>query len=261
MKKFLVKLSRNFSVVAITFLIFVSACAHKDTTSSTMDRGKDADVLYRQANVALKQKEYKKAAELFSKVTYEFPYYSLANKAHIMEIYSNYLLEDYDSVIYSVENFIKTHPVSSYIPYAYYMKALSYYAQIEIPQRDQTMTRDAKAAFEEVISRFPKSSYTKDAKAKMALINDHLAAQEMAVGRYYLKKQEMPAAIERFKDVVTNYSTTSHIEEAFYRLVEAYLFLGMKDEAKKNAAILGHNYPKRKWYKDCYRLLQASNKK
>jgi outer membrane protein assembly factor BamD len=261
MKNFLIKLNFCFRTVVVATLLFLVACSHKETSPVTMDRDKDAYTLYKQANTALQQEEYKKAAELFAKVTYEFPYYSLANKAHIMEIYSNYLLKDYDSVIYSVENYIKTHPVSKYTPYTYYMKALAYYDQIELPQRDQSMTEDAKQAFTELISRFPTSSYVKDAKAKLALINDHLAAHEMVVGRYYLKKEEMPAAIERFKDVVSNYSTTSQVEEALYRLVEAYLFLGMTDEARKNAAVLGHNYPKSEWYKESYRLLKAPNKK
>ena len=262
MKNFLIRL--DFSLRALTIavaLFFVVACGNKNVIPETGDRSRDANALYLEANNALQKKEYKRAVELFSKITYEFPYYSLASKAHIMEIYANYLLKDYDSVVFSAENYIKTHPVSSYISYAYYMKALAYYAQIALPQRDQSMTIKAKQAFTEVISRFPTSSYAKDAKAKLALINDHLAAHEMVIGRYYLNKQEMPAAIERFKNVIEKYSTTPQIEEALYRLVEIYLFLGMKDEAKKHAAVLGHNYPNSKWYKDSYQLLQTPAKK
>ena len=259
MRKFFTKLAFCSRIVIVMALLFIPACSHKDISSTTVD--KDADSLYKQANAALQQEEYKKAVELFAKVTYEFPYHPLSNKAHIMEIYSNYLLQDYDAVIFSVENYTKTHPVSDYTSYAYYMKALAYYAQIELPQRDQSMTEEAKQAFTEVISRFPKSEYASDSKAKLSLVNDRLAAHEMIVGRYYLKKEEMPAAIERFKNVVSNYSTTPQIEEALYRLVEAYLFLGMKDEARKNAAVLGHNYPKSSWYKESYRLLKSLDKK
>jgi outer membrane protein assembly factor BamD len=251
----------NFCIIMTAALFFLSACGKKELSHDEIDVSKDAKTLYAQANDALNKEEYKKAAALFSKVTYEFPYYHLANKAHIMAIYSNYLLEDYDSVIFSVENYVKTHPISKYTPYTYYMKAISYYAQIELPQRDQTMTDEAKQAFTELISRFPKSSYIKDAKAKLALIDDHLAAHEMVVGRYYLNKEEMPGAIERFKRVVSNYSTTSQVEEALSRLVEAYLFLGLRDEAKKNAAVLGHNYPGSRWYKYSYNLIQSSAKK
>jgi outer membrane protein assembly factor BamD len=259
MKKFSISGAFSFRVLIILALFFVYACGHKESSKEAMDRGKDADTLYSQADTALASGNYKKAAELFSKVTYEFPYYHLASKAHIMEIYSHYLSEDYDAVIFSVENYVKTHPISNYTSYAYYMKALAYYAQIELPQRDQSMTGEAKQAFTEVISRFPTSDYAKDAKAKLALIEDHLAAHEMIIGRYYLHKEEMPAAIERFKRVVSNYSTTSQVEEALSRLVEAYLFLGMKEEAKKNAAVLGHNYPKSEWYKHSYKLLQSAS--
>jgi len=258
MKRYLLNglaILRTLSVVGV--LIFFTACAHKDTTTESTERSKDASTLYLEANAALQQKDYKRAAKLFSQVTYEFPYYSIASKAHIMEIYSNYLLEDYDSVIFSAENFVKTHPVSPYTAYTYYIKMLAYYSQISLPQRDQAMTADAKHACMEVISRFPTSPYAKDSNAKLALINDHLAAHEMVIGRYYLNKGEISASISRFKDVVSNYSTTAQVEEALYRLVEAYSFLGMKDEAKKNAAVLGYNYPKSKWYKYSYQAVKG----
>ena len=249
-------LSRVQKLILVVAILIISACGDKNVITETGDRSKDAKILYREANNALEAQEYKKAATLFSRITYEFPYYSLANKAHIMEIYSNYLLKDYDTVIFSVENYVKTHPVSPYISYAYYMKALAYYAQIALPQRDQSTTRKAKEAFKDLISRFPNSQYAKDAQAKLVLVDDHLAAHEMVIGRYYLNKKEMPAAIKRFKNVVSKYSTTPQVEEALFRLVEAYLFLGIKDEARKYAATLGHNYPSSRWYKYSYDLLK-----
>lgn len=262
MKKFLTTLfSNTHRFILILTVLCTTACSNKQVIPETGDRSKDAKILYTEANKALQAKNYKLAAELFSKITYEFPYYSLSNKAHIMEIYSTYLLKDYDSVIFSVENYIKTHPVSPYIPYAYYMKALAYYEQIALPQRDQSMARKAKKAFLEIISRFPNAQYAKDAKAKLVLVDDHLAAHEMVIGRYYLNKEEMPAAIERFKNVISKYSTTPQIEEALFRLVEAYLFLGLKNEAQKYAATLGHNYPSSKWYKYSYELLKEKSKK
>ncbi|NRA74198.1 MAG: outer membrane protein assembly factor BamD [Rickettsiales bacterium] len=257
----LVRSARLCRVSLVLVILLVASCGDKKITPETGDRHKDAKLLYSEANNALKEEDYKKAATLFSRITYEFPYYALANKAHIMEIYSNYLLKDYDSVIFSVENYVKTHPVSSYIPYAYYMKALAYYSQIALPQRDQSMTKKAKEAFLEVISRFPKSEYAQDAKTKLALVDDHLAAHEMVIGRYYLNKDEVSSAIARFKNVVSKYSTTSQVEEALFRLVEAYLFLGIKKEAQKYAAVLGHNYPKSKWYKYSYELLKDTSKK
>jgi outer membrane protein assembly factor BamD len=118
------------------------------------------------------------------------------------------------------------------------------------------MTIDAKNAFEELIIRFPNTSYAKDAKIKLDLVNDHLAGQEMIIGRYYLHAGDLISAINRFKVVVDTYPTTTHIQEALYRLTEAYLFLGVVDEAKKNASVLGYNYPNSIWYKDAYKLLQ-----
>ena len=233
-------------------LQLICSCAHKDNEK---EEPKTAEELYREASLMLTKKEYKKSAELFSQVVYQYPYYEGASKAQLMEIYAYYLLKDYDSVIPAVENYIKMHPASPHIDYAYYIKSLSYYVQIDTPHRDQSITRDAKAAFIELRARFPKSEYAKDAKVKLELMDDHLAAQEMIIGRYYLKKGHILAAINRFKVILDKYSTTSHIEEALYRLTEAYIFLELQDEAKQYASVLGHNYPESKWYKESYQLL------
>ena len=247
---------RSMRLLIILFYCALSlqllcSCSHKTET----EKDKTADELYKEASLMLTKKEYKASAELFSQVVYQYPYYEWATKAQLMEIYSYYLLKDYDSVIPAVENYVKMHPASPDIDYAYYIRALSYYVQIDIPSRDQTNTREAKAAFIEIRARFPRSEYAKDAKVKLDLINDHLAAQEMVVGRYYLNRGNIVAAINRFKVILDKYSTTSHIEEALYRLTEAYVFLDLKDEAKQYASVLGTNYPKSEWYKESYKLL------
>jgi outer membrane protein assembly factor BamD len=211
--------------------------------------------MYREATELFQKEEYKKAAETFADITYKYPYYNGAAQAQLMEMYSYYLTKDYDNLLPTAENFIKTYPASSDIPYVYYLRALTYYNQIEIPQRDQEITRQAKQMFIELLTRFPNSQYTQDAKAKINLIEDHLAAQEMIVGRFYLKGGNVLGAINRFKTVMKDYSTTSHVEEALYRLTEAYMFLGIKSEAIKYAATLGHNYPQSKWYRESYKLI------
>ena len=190
---------------------------------------------------------------------YEFPYYEGAKKAMVMEVYSYYHNHDYDNVVLTIDNFLKTYPTASDINYMYYMKALSFYEQISIPYRDQAMTVKAKHALENVMQRFPGSKYARDSKIKLDLVEDHLAAHEMIVGRYYLNRGELLAAIKRFDVVVKRYSTTSHIEESLYRLFEIYKFIGNNSEAQRIAATLGYNYPNSKWYKSAYEIIEARN--
>ncbi|MEI6188426.1 MAG: outer membrane protein assembly factor BamD [Alphaproteobacteria bacterium] len=242
-------------IIFSTLLLLTVSCAHKKNNEDPVDT-RDAIQLYEDGLKEIEAKRYKAATESFSKIAYEFPYDDLAPKAHIMEIYSYYLMSDYDSLIPAVENYIKIFPASQDIPYVYYLRTLAYYEQIDAPVRDQTMTIEAKAALEDLIARFPNTPYAKDAKIKIDLVNDHLAGQEMIIGRYYLHAGDLISAINRFKVVVDTYPTTTHIQEALYRLTEAYLFLGVVDEAKKNASVLGYNYPNSIWYKDAYKLLQ-----
>jgi outer membrane protein assembly factor BamD len=214
--------------------------------------------LYRNASDAFKNQRYKEAASLYADITYQHPYYKWAAQSRIMEVYSYYRMQDYDSAVYAIDNYISMYPVSRDVQYAYYMKALCFYNQIFIPDRDQAFTIKAKVALNLIISKFPRSIYAKDAKVKLDLIADHLAAHEMVVGRYYINSGNILAAIKRFKVVVEKYSTTHQIEESLYRLVESYAFLGMHKEAKIHAAVLGHNHSNSKWYKSAYDLMQRS---
>ncbi len=247
--------SRRITAIIFCLILLTStACSHKKNQEEPEDT-RTAEQIYKDGLQAMHDKNFKTSAELFSKVAYEFPYQDLASRAHIMEIYSYYATGDYDSVIIAVENYIKIFPASTDIPYVYYLRALACYEQIDSPTRDQSITIDAKEAFETLIARFPNTSYAKDGRIKLDLINDHLAAQEMIIGRYYLHSGNLISAINRFKIVVEKYATTTHIQEALYRLTEAYLFLGLFDEARNNAAVLGYNYPKSSWYKNAYKLI------
>ena len=216
------------------------------------------EALYRNASSAFKSNQYREAASLYADITYQHPYYKWAAQSRIMEVYSYYLMQDYDSAIYAIDNYISMYPVSRDVQYAYYMKALCFYNQIFIPDRDQAFTIKAKAALNLIVSKFPRSIYAKDARVKLDLIVDHLAAHEMVVGRYYINSGNILAAIKRFKVVVDKYPRTYQVEEALYRLVEAYTFLGMYNEAKIHAAVLGHNHSSSKWYKSAYDLMQKS---
>jgi outer membrane protein assembly factor BamD len=149
------------------------------------------------------------------------------------------------------------HPVHRDIGYAYYLRALCYYEQIADIQRDQKGTEDAMAALQEVVNRFPGSAYANDARLKIDLCRDHMAGKEMEIGRYYQKQHLYQAAIGRFQRVVDEYQTTAHVPEALARIVEVYLALGLREQAKKTAAVLGYNDPGSVWYEDTYRQLAA----
>lgn len=245
-------------IFALCFLMLTLGCS----TNKTLEKPSEETPqnLYTKAAKEFHNKNYNTAAELFSKVTYEFPYYDGAKKAMIMEVYSYYLNNDYDNVIFTIDNFLKMYPTASETAYMYYMRALCYYEQISIPYRDQGMTMKAKQALENLVQRFPNTKYARDAKVKIDLVEDNLAAQEIIIGRYYLNRGELLSAIKRFNIVVKKYSTTSHIQEAMYRLFEIYRFMGNTVEAKKVVATLGYNYPNSKWYKSAYQIIKNDSK-
>jgi outer membrane protein assembly factor BamD len=169
-----------------------------------------------------------------------------------------YEAEDYSGAIVAADRFIQLHPGNRDVAYAYYLKAISYYVQIVDVGRDQKTTELALKALDDVIRRFPDTRYARDAKLKLAFTRDHLAGKEMEIGRYYLKRGQYLAAINRFKRVIDNYQTTTHVPEALERLVECDLALGLNNEAKRNAAVLGYNYPGSEWYGDAYAMLKGT---
>ncbi|MFN7038240.1 MAG: outer membrane protein assembly factor BamD [Alphaproteobacteria bacterium] len=244
---------KKIIVIILGSMLCISGCANKNKPQQ--EKNLSAEEIFQDASKHLKSQEYQKAADFFAKITQEYPYSNLASKSHVMEAYSYYLKKDYDMTIAIAENFVKLYPVNPYTPYIYYLKALSYYEQILDIDHDQKITELTKDAADELISRFPESDYARDFKIKLDLINDHLAGKEMIIGRFYLYKGEILAAINRFNIVIKDYQTTAHIEEALFRLVEGYLKLGIKDEAQKYAQILGYNYPNSKWYDYAYEIL------
>ena len=211
--------------------------------------------LYNQAMDQLLEEEYEQAAQTFDEVERQHPYSTWASKAQLMAGYAHYLNDNYTEAVNALDRFIELHPGNRDIAYAYYLKALSYYEQIADVRRDQEMTRQARGALQEVVNRFPNTKYARDARLKLDLTEDHLAGAEMVVGRYYLDKDHYLAAIKRFRRVIEEHQTTTHVPEALHRLVEAYLALGVVEEAQATAAVLGHNYPGSDWYADSYELL------
>lgn len=213
------------------------------------------DVLYNRATAALDDKDYVTATKYFEEVERQHPYSKWATQAQLMAAYSSYLAQRYDESILALDRFVELHPGNKDVDYAHYLKALSYYEQISDVRRDQAMTEAALRALETLIRRYPDSKYTRDATLKRDLTLDHLAGKEMEIGRYYINRGHVNAAINRFRSVIKEYETTTHTAEALHRLVEAYLILGLKQEATRVAAVLGHNYPGSKWYKRSYDLL------
>ena len=214
-----------------------------------------AEVLYTNALTTLEDGRAPVAAKLFEEVERQHPYSSWATQALVMAAYSYYLMDDYDSAIPALENFIQLHPGNRNAAYAYYLRALCFYEQIADVTRDQGNTEQAQTALSDVIARFPNTPYARDASLKLDLVRDHLAGKEMEVGRYYENRDMFLAAINRFRTVVEQYQTTTHVPEALHRLVECYLSLGILDEAQAAAAVLGYNYPGSDWYQDSYALL------
>ena len=218
-----------------------------------------AEILYTNALNTLEEGRAAQAAKLFEEVERQHPYSSWATQALIMAAYSYYLMDDYDSAIPALENFIELHPGNRSAAYAFYLRSLCYYEQIADVTRDQGNTEQALRALSDVVARFPNTPYARDASLKLDLVRDHLAGKEMDVGRYYLTRHIYLAAINRFRVVVEQYQTTTHTPEALHRLVEAYLSLGILDEAQAAAAVLGYNYPGSDWYQDSYTLLASRN--
>ncbi|MDO9297941.1 outer membrane protein assembly factor BamD [Bradyrhizobium sp.] len=217
-----------------------------------------ADKLYNEGLYLMNQrKDPKAASKKFEEVDRQHPYSDWARKSLLMSAYSFYNSGDYDSCIGAATRYVTLHPGSSDAAYAQYLIAASHYDQIPDVSRDQARTEKAIAALEEVIRKYPTSEYANSAKAKLEGARDQLAGKEMEVGRYNLSKRNFTGAINRFKTVVTQYQTTRHVEEALARLAEAYMAIGIVGEAQTAAAVLGHNFPDSKWYKDAYNLVKS----
>ena len=211
--------------------------------------------LYAAGVEALQRRDYQRAVELFDQVERDHPYSTWATNAKIMAAYGDYMRNRYPEAIGALDRFIQLHPAHRDIAYAYYLRALCYYEQIADPQRDQRNTEQAIAALQDVVNRFPDTPYARDARLKIDLGRDHLAGKEMDVGRFYQRQGLYGAAINRFRRVVDEFQTTNHVPEALHRLTEIYLSLGLTDEARKTASVLGHNFPGSAWYQDSYALL------
>jgi outer membrane protein assembly factor BamD len=250
--------SRRFSrvlLLGMTMLLpLLSGCSSSDDNSKKVVNG-PVEELYNNGVDALNARRFATADDQFNGVEQNYPYSSWAVNAQLMSGYSQYLQNKYTGAIGTLDRFIQLHPAHRDIAYAYYLRALCYYEQIADIERDQKGTEQAMNALREVVTRFPDSSYATDAKLKIDLCVDHLAGKEMEIGRFYQKQHLYEAAIGRYQRVVDDFQTTNHVPEALARLTEVYLALGLKEQARKTAAVLGYNYPGSEWYSDSYAQL------
>jgi outer membrane protein assembly factor BamD len=227
--------------------------APRERTLATVDQS--AEGLYGAGIEQLQARRFQQAVDLFDQVERDHPYSTWATNAKLMAAYADYQRNRYTEAIGALDRFIQLHPAHRDIAYAYYLRALCYYEQIADAQRDQRTTEQAMVALQDVVNRFPDTAYARDARLKIDLGRDHLAGKEMNIGRYYQRQRLYAAAIGRFRRVVEDYQTTNHVPEALHRLTEIYLALGLTEEARKTASVLGHNFPGSPWYQDSYALL------
>jgi outer membrane protein assembly factor BamD len=241
---------------ASTAMLLTAGCGGRGNNKrDTAYVARDVDTLYRAAKDRLDRGDTKIAAELFDEVERQHPYSPWARRAQLMSAFSYYAARDYAKGIQAANRFLSIHPGNRDAPYAYYLIAVSYYEQMSDVSRDQKTTQQALSALNDVVRRYPNTRYASDARLKIDLVNDHLAGKEMTIGRSYQRSGRWLAATLRFRNVIDTYQTTSHTPEALYRLVESYLSLGIPDEARRSAAVLGANYPGSEWYDKAYALI------
>ena len=246
-----------FALAAAGF-VAITGCTGTQTATTTnayVDDTEPADVLYNQALANMDAGNLKEARKKFAKIDRQHPYSVHGRKAIVMQTFIAYRSKDYETAIASGKRFVSQFPSDKEAAYMQYLVGMSHHRQIIDVTRDQKAAARARKAFTTLVERYPDSEYVPDAKKKIRMARDQLAGKSMQVGRYYQERREHLAAVNRFRRVVEKDSDTRHVEEALFRLTESYLALGLVSEAQTAAAVLGHNYPDSRWYKDAYALL------
>jgi len=253
-------ISRAFRLSVIMLAVLgLSACSGFNLFASkkiTQEEIIAPEILYKTALADMDRLYYKAALKGLAKLERQHPYSEYAEKAKLMTVYANFRTGRYPDAILAADRYLALYPSSKEVPYILYLKGTSYYAQIKDITRDQQLAQDSIDTLRMLVSTYPNSKYTDDARESLRVAYDQIAGKEMSVGRYYQGNGQYTAAINRFRTVVQKHQTSTHIEEALFRLVESYLALGLVNEAKTSAAVLGHNYASSTWYKSAYELLQ-----
>ena len=250
-----------FLIFALISLLFSSCSDSQNNIGIGISEDKAAEEIFNSGERELIRRRYNDAAEKFKEVERLYPYSDWAKRALIMQVYSFHKDKEYENVVSAANRFIEFHPKDKDIPYAYYLIGLSYYDQVLAIGRDQKLTQEALKIFELIIEEYPDSEYASSSQIKFDFLKNQLASKEMEVGRYYLKRSPYVSAINRFRGIIEDFSTTSQVPEALHRLVEAYLSLGLTDEAQTAGAILGYNYKSNEWYERSFELLRSKGLK
>ena len=240
--------------LALLLALGVTACASSDPSELAFEEV-PAEKLYAEGLRAMETGDRKEARKKFEEIDRQHPYSSFARKSMLLTAYQNFRGGNYTETVTSAKRFIALYPGDEDVPYAHYLIGESYYRQIPDVTRDQEAAERAMGAMNDLVQRYPDSEYADDARKKIRITMDQLAGKEMQIGRYYLERLEYIAAINRFKVVVTDFQNTRHVEEGLVRLAEAYLAMGITNEAQSAIAVLGHNFPESEWYKRGYALL------
>lgn len=243
-------------LAAGVFVVLLAGCDLFGPQKLTEEQIVPPDTLYNSAIADMDGQRYITAISTLQKLERQHPYSEYSEKAKLMQVFANYQIGRWDDSISAADQYIALFPSSDQMAYVLYLKGNAYFNEMSDITRDQQTSQNAIDAFQQIVSNYPKSQYAKDASDKLLVAYDQLAGKEMSVGRYYEGNGQYAAAIGRFRTVVDKYQTSSHIEEALYRLTEANLALGLIAEAQTAAAVLGHNYPGSSWYQEAYNLLQ-----
>ena len=254
---------KYFLSLFFILLLFVSCSKEVSKKSVINEKNLEFQVLeaYEEGKKQLESGDVLFAAKKFNEAEILFPQSVWAPKAALMAAYSYYSQDYYGNAIAELERFIRIYPTNKNIDYAYYLLGLSYYEQIVDEKKDLRSILEAKNTFNIVINKFPNTQYAIDSEFKIELINDIIASKEMYIGRYYQSKKKWIAAINRFRTVVDDYNTTIYSEEALHRLVEIHYTIGLKEEARKYAKLLGYNYQSSVWYERSYSVFNKEYKK
>jgi outer membrane protein assembly factor BamD len=249
------------ALAALAAALALSGCAAQPKKQRLVYEERPVELLYATGAARMDAHQWNQAVDYFGEVERQHPYSEWSRRAILMTAYANYQAGKYIEAIGDADRFLSLYPGNPSAGYAHYLKAVCYFDQIVDVGRDQASTGQALAALRDVVQRYPQTEYAADARLKIDMVNDQLAGKEMSVGRYYLRNGDTLAAIGRFQTVLQRFQTTTHAPEALYRLVEANLTLGLAEEAKRNGAVLGYNYPGDYWYGEAYSLLTSKNLK
>jgi outer membrane protein assembly factor BamD len=250
-------------IIILLSILILPSCSKKEISKNFM-QNKDLEVemikTYNEGLEALNLGDAIFAAKKFNEVELLFPQSEWAAKASLMSAYSYWSQQYYSNATDELKRFIKLYSQDQNLDYAYYLMAICYYESIVDEKKDMKPLQQSKKYFKIIEKEFPNTDYSKDAKYKLELINDYMAAKELYIARHYMKKQKWVAAINRLKNIVTIYGTTIYIEEALHRLVEVHYIIGLENEAQKYAKTLGYNYQTSKWYEESYRVFNKDYK-